>query len=397
MRRTVLQILGRNQPLFVEDIIRHNSELSDKVHDGRFLVIGGAGSIGQAVVRELFKRSPKSLHVVDISENNLVELVRSIRSSLGYTEGEFRTFALDFGSVEFQALLGASGGYDYVLNLAALKHVRSEKDPYTLMRMINTNVLHTEALRRWCAETAATKMFCVSTDKATNPVNMMGCSKRIMELFLFGRSDRIPISTARFANVAFSDGSLLHGFDQRVAQGQPLSVPVDVRRYFITQEESGLLCLMSCLLGENRDIFFPQLSSGLHLTGFREITVRYLDSLGYEAVTCESEQEARESVNLLKAKAKWPVYFFNSDTTGEKPFEEFFQEDSVLDLARFQNVGIVKQPVLNVESKLRHFEESMVRLQRTRKWDKQTILSHFQELVPEFEHEEKERYLDDRM
>ena len=397
MRMDVLKILGRKQRLFAGDIGRHNIELADKVRAGRFLVIGGAGSIGQAVVRELFKRSPKVLHVVDISENNLVELVRSIRSSLGYTEGEFRTFALDFGSVEFQALIGSSGGYDYVLNLAALKHVRSEKDPYTLMRMINTNVLHTEALRRWCAQTGATKMFCVSTDKATNPVNMMGCSKRIMELFLFGRSDRIPISTARFANVAFSDGSLLHGFDQRIALGQPLSVPVDVRRYFITQEESGLLCLMSCLLGKNRDIFFPKLSSGLHLTGFREITVRYLESLGFEAVACESEQEARESVDALKAKDQWPVYFFNSDTTGEKPFEEFFQQDAVLDLARFQEIGIVKQAALNVEDKLRHFEKSMACLQHARRWDKRTILSHFQELVPEFEHEEKERYLDDRM
>lgn len=397
MKPNVLAILGRSSPLFRDDLLRHTEELESKVRSGRFLVIGGAGSIGQAVVREIFKRSPRLLHVVDLSENNLVELVRSIRSSLGYIDGEFRTFALDFGSDEFRALLAASQGYDYVLNLAALKHVRSEKDPYTLMRMVKVNILHTESLRRWCAETGVTKFFCVSTDKATNPVNMMGCSKRIMELFLFGRSDELSISTARFANVAFSDGSLLHGFDQRIAQGQPLSVPTDVLRYFITQEESGVLCLLSCLLGENREIFFPKLLGELHLTGFKDIAVRYLESLGYSTVSCDSEQEARDRVFELRQRRQWPVHFFTSDTTGEKPFEEFFQQDADLDLDRFVDVGLVKHKGPENVAKLTHFESSVSAIMRGSRLTKNSMLALFQEMVPEFVHEERERYLDDRM
>ena len=242
----------------------------------RFLVIGGAGTIGQAVVREIFRRNPRALDVVDISENNLVELVRDIRSSLGYIDGSFRTFPLDAGSGAFDAMLRAGEGYDYVLNLSALKHVRSEKDPWSLMRLIEVNIDITLRTVRRARELGAGKYFCVSTDKAAAPVNMMGASKRIMELFLMRESESIPVSTARFANVAFSDGSLLHGFNQRVMKRQPLSAPNDVRRYFVTDDESGELCLMSCLLGENRDIFFPKLSEKLHLITFAEIAVSTL-------------------------------------------------------------------------------------------------------------------------
>lgn len=217
-----LELIGRSEPLFAPDISAHEAELSCMVSASRFLVIGGAGSIGQAVVREIFKRQPKTLHVVDISENNMVELVRDIRSTLGYIEGDFRTFAIDCGAREFEALMAAGGGYDYVLNLSALKHVRSEKDPFTLMRMIEVNVLNTLTTVAQARDCGAKKYFCVSTDKAANPVNMMGASKRIMEMFLMRESESIPISTARFANVAFSDGSLLHGFNQRFAKRQPM-------------------------------------------------------------------------------------------------------------------------------------------------------------------------------
>ena len=275
----VLELIGRQEALFTADIAEHEAELSRIVAESRFLVIGGAGSIGQAVTREIFKRKPKVLHVVDISENNMVELVRDVRSTLGYIEGDFSTFAIDCGSRQYDALIKWSGGYDYVLNLSALKHVRSEKDPFTLMRMVDVNVLNTistiESAKAFCAK----KYFCVSTDKAANPVNMMGASKRIMEMFLMRASESLPISTARFANVAFSDGSLLHGFNQRFAKRQPISAPKDVRRYFVTPQESGELCLMSCLLGENRDIFFPKLSEKLHLITFADIAVRYLSVL----------------------------------------------------------------------------------------------------------------------
>lgn len=254
-----LSLIGRNAPLFVTDVFKHDKHLREVVADSRFLVIGGAGSIGQAVTREIFKRAPKVLHVVDISENNMVELVRDIRSTLGYESGDFRTFAIDCGSPEYAALNSSEGPYDYVFNLSALKHVRSEKDPYTLMRMVQVNVFNTLSTLGIARSSGAKKYFCVSTDKAANPVNMMGASKRIMEMFLMRESLTQSISMARFANVAFSDGSLLHGFNQRFAKRQAISAPNDVRRYFVTPQESGELCLLSALLGENRDIFFPKL------------------------------------------------------------------------------------------------------------------------------------------
>ena len=264
----ILSLIGRSKELFFNDVKKHEEELGQIVSSSSFLVIGGAGSIGQATVKEIFKRGPKKLHVVDISENNLVELVRDIRSSYGYIEGDFRTFALDISSEEYDMFIENDGKYDYVLNLSALKHVRSEKDPYTLMRMINVNILNTEKTLKQAITKKAKKYFCVSTDKAANPVNMMGASKRIMEMFLMRRSEQIKISTARFANVAFSDGSLLHGLDQRIKKQQPIVAPNDVKRYFVTPKESGELCLMSCIFGENRDIFFPKLSEELHLITF---------------------------------------------------------------------------------------------------------------------------------
>jgi FlaA1/EpsC-like NDP-sugar epimerase len=319
-----LSLIGREEELFVDDISNHRALLKKIVTNSRFLVIGGAGSIGQAVTKEIFKRDPKLLHVVDISENNMVELVRDIRSTLGYGSGDFKTFAIDCGSDEFEALISSEGPYDYIFNLSALKHVRSEKDPYTLMRMIIVNVFNTIKTLRLAKEMKSKKYFCVSTDKAANPVNMMGASKRIMEMFLMQESLSQNISMARFANVAFSDGSLLHGFNQRFAKRQPFSAPNDVRRYFLTPQESGELCLLSGLLGENRDIFFPKLSEKLHLITFSEIAVRYLRVQGYEPYECSSEAEARDKAEVLIAQKQWPCYFFKSDTTGEKDFEEFF-------------------------------------------------------------------------
>ena len=393
----ILKLIGRVQPLFVSDISQHEEELSRIVSSSRFLVIGGAGSIGQAVTREIFKRGPKALHVVDISENNVVELVRDIRSTLGYIKGDFRTFAIDCGKPEFQALMQWSGGYDYVLNLSALKHVRSEKDPFTLMRLIEVNILNTISTLALAKACGAVKYFCVSTDKAANPVNMMGASKRIMEMFLMRASLDIPISTARFANVAFSDGSLLHGFNQRFAKRQPISAPNDVRRYFVTPQESGELCLMSCLLGENRDIFFPKLSEDLHLTTFSDIAVRYLAELGYEAFECATEDEARERAPELIAKKLWPCYFFSSDTTGEKDFEEFFTANETLDMNRFDSVGVIKNTPIFDDKKLQHFTNTIEAMRRQPTWDKPEIVALFNSMIPDFLHMETGKYLDGRM
>lgn len=392
-----LSLIKRYTPLFKGDLSAHKEWLNGLINVSNFLVLGGAGSIGQAVTKEIFKRNPSKLHVVDISENNLVELVRDIRSSYGYIDGEFKTFALDIGSWQYDAFIENDGHYDYVLNLSALKHVRSEKDPYTLMRMIEVNILNTDKTIQQSIAKKAKKYFCVSTDKAANPVNMMGASKRIMEMFLMRRSEHIDISTARFANVAFSDGSLLHGFKQRLAKHQPIAAPSDVKRYFVTPQESGELCLMSCMLGENGDIFFPKLDETLHQTTFAEIAIQFLKQQGYEAYACVSEEEARQLMSTLPQRGQWPCYFSKSDTTGEKDFEEFFERGETLDMKRFENLGVIKNRwKANTES-LEYFEQGIAELRKRGYWDKNEILTLFQKMLPDFQHEEKGKYLDSKM
>ncbi len=394
---SILGLIGRETPLFQDDMKAHEAELSKRVASASFLVVGGAGSIGQAVVKEIFKRHPKKLHVVDISENNMVELVRDIRSSFGYIKGEFKTFAIDIGSVEYDAFIEADGNYDYVLNLSALKHVRSEKDPFTLMRMIDVNIFNTDKTVRQSIESSVSKYFCVSTDKAANPVNMMGASKRIMEMFLMRRSRDITISTARFANVAFSDGSLLHGFNQRIEKQQPIVAPHDIKRYFVTPQESGELCLMSCIFGENRDIFFPKLSERLHLISFADIAVKYLNNKGYEPYVCGSEEEARALAKTLPQEGRWPCLFSSSDTTGEKDFEEFFTDNEVLDMERFENLGVIKNDADFDATLLDTFETTIQQFKADKVWSKEEIVRLFCTMIPDFGHKETGKYLDGKM
>lgn len=392
-----LSLIGRDEVLFDKDLHRCKEELTSLVARSRFLVIGGAGTIGQAVVREIFKRNPAIIHVVDISENNMVELVRELRSTIGYGDGDFKTFAIDCGTLEFESLVENEGPYDYVFNLSALKHVRSEKDPYTLMRMIMVNVVNTVTTLRLARKMGAKNYFCVSTDKAANPVNMMGASKRIMEMLLMRESLTQNISMARFANVAFSDGSLLHGFNQRFAKNQPFSAPNDVRRYFVTPQESGELCLLSGLLGENRDIFFPKLSEKLHLITFSNIATRYLVERGYEPYHCNSEDEARDRARGLIAKGQWPCYFFESDTTGEKDFEEFFTDKETLDMGRFDTVGVIKNHADFDEFKIDRFILGINDLREKGVWSKDDIVNLYLGVLPDFAHKETGKYLDQRM
>lgn len=393
----ILNLIGRNKELFRQDIAYYDEELKNIVSSSTFLVIGGAGSIGQAVTKEIFKRNPRKLHVVDISENNMVELVRDIRSSFGYIDGEFATFALDIGSKEYNAFIKADGKYDYVLNLSALKHVRSEKDPFTLMRMIETNIFNTDKTLQQSIENKTKKYFCVSTDKAANPVNMMGASKRIMEMFVMRKSKQIPVSMARFANVAFSDGSLLHGFNQRLEKNQAIVAPNDIKRYFVTPQESGELCLMSCIFGENRDIFFPKLSENLHLITFADIAVKYLKEKGYESYLCKDEDEARELAKTLPSQGKWPCLFTSSDTTGEKDFEEFFTDKEVLDMQRFENLGVIKNEAIYDEEKLNNFEKTIKGYIENLSWSKEDIVKEFFTMIPDFGHKETGKYLDGKM
>jgi UDP-N-acetylglucosamine 4,6-dehydratase len=392
-----LNLIGREELIFSGDMAAHADKLQEVVSNSSFLLLGGAGSIGQAVAKEIFKRNPLKLHVVDISENNLVELVRDLRSSFGYIEGDFQTFALDIGSVEYDAFIEQDGDYDYVLNLSALKHVRSEKDPFTLMRMINVNISNTVKTIQQSISKGSKKYFCVSTDKATNPVNMMGASKRIMEMFLMRYSDQIDISTARFANVAFSDGSLLHSFNQRIEKGQPIVAPNDIKRYFVIPKESGELCLMSCIIGENRDIFFPKLSEDLHLITFSEIAEKYLGAIGYEPHLCQTEDEARMLMDILPPKGKWPCLFAQSDTSGEKDTEEFFTDKEIIDMNRFENLGVIKNEAFYDEMLLRKFETTISEMKDKKQWTKIELLDLFHVMIPDFEHKETGKYLDGKM
>jgi FlaA1/EpsC-like NDP-sugar epimerase len=395
--KKILKLIGRNESLLTDDIENLSKELEEVISCSTFLVIGGAGSIGQAVTKEIFKRQPKKLHVIDISENNLTELVRDIRSSFGYIKGDFKTFALDIGSEEYDAFIRYDGKYDYVLNLSALKHVRSEENPFTLMRMIDVNIFNTDKTISQSIENGTKKYFCVSTDKAANPVNMMGASKRIMEMFLMRRSLDIAISTARFANVAFSDGSLLHGFNQRIDKRQPIAAPNDIKRYFVTSQESGELCLLSCIFGQNRDIFFPKLSESLHSLTFADIAVKFLSGKGYQPYLCNSEEEARELMTTLPEQGKWPCLFTSSDTTGEKDLEEFFTSKEILDLNKFKNLGVIKNEPDYDENELNNFETAIGHIRSSEVWDKRSIVNEFFKIIPEFAYHDVGKYLNGKM
>lgn len=385
-----------NVNLFKDDLLQNNKILNELISNSKFLVIGGAGSIGQSVVKEIFKRNPIKLYVVDISENNLVELVRDIRSSYGYIKGDFQTFAIDISSNIFKRFIEQNEAFDYVLNLSALKHVRSEKDPFTLMRMIEVNIINTISTIKQSKDKDVKKYFCVSTDKAANPVNMMGASKRIMEMFLNKYSNEIPISTARFANVAFSDGSLLHGFKYRIEKKQPIVAPNDIKRYFISKEDSGILCLFSCLLGENRDVFFPKINSEENLYSFSDIATSFLRNTGYEPYLCSSEDEARSFKFESSINKYWPCYFSESNTTGEKVIEEFYTSNEELDLNKFQDIGIIKNKIDYDNEKLDFFINK-INFMQNNGWTKLEIVNLFSSMIENFEYEDKGIYLDSKM
>lgn len=337
----VLNILDRKSPLFDEALYRKREEITAAIAGKSFLIIGAGGSIGRAVTKEIFKRSASKIHAVDLSENGLVELVRDIRSVYGYKTKEFDIFPLDCGSEQFSEFV-IQNKYDFVLNLSAMKHVRSEASVYSMYRMIDVNILNTLKTYELAQKIAAKKYFCVSTDKAANPVNFMGATKRAMEMCLFARATKeCPVSSARFANVAFSQGSLLEGFKFRIEKGQPISAPADIKRFFITEEEAGQICLYSALFGKNGEIYFPYNETEIKLTLFKTIVSSYLRYLGKQPVYCKSEDEARLFAKSENLQKYWPVFLFESDTTGEKPFEEFYTSIEEVNKAELDNLAYV--------------------------------------------------------
>ena len=393
----ILSLINRKRELFIDDLKNNEKEIHSEISESRFLVIGGGGSIGRAVVKEIFKRHPIKLHVVDLSENNLVELVRDIRSSYGYIKGDFNTFAIDFGGKDFVSFFNYYSPYDYVLNLAALKHVRSERDAWTLMRMIDVNIRNNNTAIDLAALNGTKKYFCISTDKSANPVNLMGATKRIMEMCLLEKGILLPISTARFANVAFSDGSLLDGFKKRIEKNQPLAAPSDIERYFVSSQEAGILCILSSILGKNSEIFFPKIGKEIKKTSFKLIIEKYLGSLGLKPQFCESEREARLMVNQGLKSNRWPVFLSESNTTGEKELEEFFTMEEATILDRFMDVGIVSNSSTVSRDVLNSFFLSIDEIRNQGSWDREQIIEVFRTVLPYFNHLEKNKFLDQKM
>ena len=390
-------VTGRKESLFAADLQANHAALGAAFEGRRVAIVGAAGSIGSAVVKVLLRFSPGALTLIDLSENNLVELVRDLRSTDGLQlPKDFATLPIGMGSVEFGRYFAESPAFDYFLNLSAIKHVRTERDVYCLLRMIDTNVvfLHEFLAGR---KQPFRKVFSVSSDKATNPANLMGATKMIMEKALLARADVQPFSTARFANVAFSDGSLPFGFLQRIAKQQPLSAPRDVRRYFISHQEAGELCVLACGLGDNRDVFFPNLTQGRDEKTFAEIAGELLGTLGYTAEECASEAEAKRRAPDLIPKRRWPCYFFKSDTTGEKDFEEFFAQGERLVLDRFQSVGVVRQEKWSDPKALDEFLGFFHAAKSDPGVGKAEYVRQIQKLVPTLQHHETGRNLDQKM
>lgn len=382
---------------FENDFLNNKQKIKSIIKDSSFLVLGGAGSIGQEVVKIIFSFSPSKLHVIDISENNLVELVRDIRSSFGYIKGDFEVFSLDIGTTEYDKFIEQDGRYDFVLNLSALKHVRSEKDPFTLIRLIKTNILNVEKSINQSIEKGSKNYFCVSTDKAANPVNLMGASKRIMELFLFNKSDKIKVSSARFANVLFSDGSLLHSFKQRLIKKQPIVAPLDIKRYFISNRDAAILCILSCLTSENREIYFPKLNPERDLMSFDVLAISFLKEQGLKPLFCKSEEEARLKSKNISNSDYWPCFFSDSETTGEKPIEEFYSEKEKYTFEKFHKIGVIENRNTLDYSKLLKFKNDIEQFQMKKVWLRNDLIQIFNNLLEEFKHIEKNKFLNQKM
>jgi len=392
----LLYQICREKELFTEDLRVLSDLIDKKVAKSRFLVIGGGGSIGHAVSKEIFRRGASLLHVVDLSENGLVELTRDIRSDLGYRTKNYDTFPLDVQSQYFYEFMNKNK-YDYVLNLSALKHVRSEGNSFVMQRMIDTNIIATVASYKAAVDTGVKKYFCVSTDKAANPTNFMGATKRAMELCLMRTNNPIPVSSARFANVAFSNGSLLQGFKNRFEKYQPITAPRDVQRYFVTEKEAGLLCLFSTIIGEDNHTIFPNCTSEIKLTKFSDIVKRFLKCRNFTPYECTSEIEARNYFAKYLGNGKWPVYYFDTNTVGEKLYEEFYTNEEEIIKKEYIDFAFIKSNEIKAEQDIEFFLESIQKINPGHKDSHNLYISELRKFVPSFEHKVACQSLNEKM
>lgn len=391
-------VTKRPTSMFLPDIEANREQLLAKIMDKTVLVIGGAGSIGSSFIKAILPFKPAVLVVVDTNENALAELTRDLRSTKGmYVPDDYITYPMDFASQVFEKMFRARGGFNIVGNFSAHKHVRSEKDIFSVEALLQNNVLHAKSLLDLLTENPPEEYFCVSTDKAANPVNVMGASKRIMEDVIFSYSDRFPVKTARFANVAFSNGSLPEGFLARIQKLQPISAPSDVRRYFVSPEESGQICLLSCLLGENREIFFPKLEEAQMMT-FDAIGTKLLHEYGYEILECSSDREALErAMDLRNGSNLYPVHYAAADTSGEKSFEEFVTETETCDLERFSSLGVITGKEIPDQGKIEQLFKDLNGVFQKQGTTKEEVVEIMEAYLPNFAHSETGRSLDSKM
>lgn len=391
-------VINRQQSMFVADIESNKDILRNEVEGKSLCVVGGAGSIGSSFIKAILPFRPSKLVVIDLNENGLAELTRDLRSTQDlYVPEEYRAYTLNFADPIFERIFREEQGFDIVANFSAHKHVRSEKDRYSVQSLIENNDIKAKRFMDLLSEFPPKHFFCVSTDKAANPVNIMGASKRIMEDMVMAYSTKFKVTTARFANVAFSNGSLPDGWLHRLMKKQPLAAPSDVKRYFVSPQESGQICMLACILGKNREIFFPKLGEGQMLT-FSTICDRLLETLGLKRKQLATDKEAKLfSHNMPFNNHTYPVVYFESDTTGEKGYEEFFVPGESINMSRFEALGVIEETTHRNMAEVEAFFTELEALFRKDNFTKAQIVEAIKTFLPNFEHEEKGKNLDQKM
>ena len=390
-------ITKRDKSLFENDINQYQDQLSDNIKGKSVLVIGGAGTIGSSYIKSILNFEPSKLYVVDTNENGLTELTRDLRSKLGqFIPEDYKTYPMNFGDEVFRKMFVNEGPFHIVANFAAHKHVRSEKDHYSIEAMIDNNVFKAKEFLDLLLTHKPEHFFCVSTDKAANPVNVMGASKKLMEEVIMAYSSDIKITTARFANVAFSNGSLLDGYIQRLFKKQPISCPSDVKRFFVSPEESGQICMLACILGASGEIYFPKLEED-QMVNFKDITLDFFKEMAIPVTECVSDDDARNKASSMSIEDSHPVYFFTSDTSGEKLYEEFYTDTDEVDMIKYEGMGVIKNAVKPSKIQIENCISELKMLMTSEVYDKSSIVLLMKKHLPDFEHIETGKSLDQKM